>query len=112
MLEGTISRLQLVDPTTHPVIPEFSGAPRVNDMTNARVGIIDDSKVNAKEYLHELISLLDERYGVSNVEYHFGGRRVHPGPDGHVHQPGRTCRVCPLIWGVKPRHHLPHLHAV
>ncbi len=70
MLEGTISRLQLVDPTTHPVIPEFSGAPRVNDMANARVGIIDDSKVNAKEYLHELISLLNERYGVSNVEYH------------------------------------------
>ena len=63
-------RYALVDPTTLPMVPEFEGAPRLADLTDKRVGVIDDSKVNAKEYLEQLTDLLDERFGVASIKYH------------------------------------------
>ena len=56
-------RLTLVDPTTQPIIADFTGAPRLRDLTDKKVGIIDDSKVNARELLHTVTELLDERFG-------------------------------------------------
>ena len=70
MATGTRNTMTLVDPTTRPMVAEFNGAPRLDDLKNKRVGVIDDSKVNAKEFLHEVLGLLDERYGISNVNYH------------------------------------------
>ncbi len=70
MATGTRNTMTLVDPTTRPIAAEFNGAPRLDDLKNKRVGVIDDSKVNAKEVLHEVLGLLDERYGVANVNYH------------------------------------------
>ena len=63
-------RYALVDPMTLPIASEFEGAPRLMDLTDKRVGVIDDSKVNAKEYLEQLTDLLDERFGVVSVKYH------------------------------------------
>ena len=70
MATGTRNTMTLVDPTTRPMVADFNGAPRLDDLKNKRVGVIDDSKVNAKEFLHEVLGLLDERYGVANVDYH------------------------------------------
>mgnify|MGYP001462043421 CR=1 FL=1 len=70
MAVQTARRLLLVDPTTNPTPAEFDGAPRIADLSNRRVGLIDDSKPNAKELLEEVASLLDQRYGVSGIEYH------------------------------------------
>ena len=66
----TRSRLLLVDPTTQPIIPDFTGAPRLRELSNKRVGLIDDSKPNAKELLEEVTSLLRERFGIASVKYH------------------------------------------
>ncbi len=63
-------KYQLVDPTTEPQVPAFSGAPRLVDLANKRVGFIDDSKENAKELLAEVENLLRQRYGISHVDYH------------------------------------------
>ena len=60
MVVETRQRYVLVDPTTLPMVPEFQGAPRLADLNNKRVGVIDDSKVNAKEYLEQLTDLLDQ----------------------------------------------------
>ena len=60
----------LVDPTTQPIVPKFEGAPRLTDLSNKRVGLIDDSKENAKELLDEITQLLRDRYGVESVNYH------------------------------------------
>ena len=60
----------LVDPTTQPIVPRFEYAPRLVDLSNKRVGLIDDSKENAKELLDEVTGLLRERYGVESVNYH------------------------------------------
>ena len=70
MTTAVRGRLTLVDPTTQPIIADFTGAPRLRDLTNKRVGIIDDSKVNAREFLHTVTELLDERFGVTGVKYH------------------------------------------
>ena len=60
----------LVDPTTEPIVPNFQYAPRIQDLTKKRVGMIDDSKENAKELLGEISNLLRERFGVQCVSYH------------------------------------------
>lgn len=70
MITHTRKRTILVDPTTSPTPAEFDGAPRLADLSDRRVGLIDDSKPNAKEMLEEVASALDRRYGISNVEYH------------------------------------------
>ena len=70
MATETGRRLLLVDPTTQPTATDFSGAPRLRDLFNKRVGLIDNSKPNAKELLEEVTSLLGERFGVGSVNYH------------------------------------------
>jgi len=60
----------LVDPTTQPLVPAFTAAPRLDNLVNKRVGVIDDSKENAKELLEELVALLQERFGVADLHYH------------------------------------------
>ena len=70
MAIDTRRRLVLVDPTTQPTIVDTTRAPRLGDLANKRVGLIDDSKVNAKEMLEEVTSLLGGRFGVASVRYH------------------------------------------
>ncbi len=61
---------QLVDPTTEPLVPAFTSAPRLTDLANKRVGFIDDSKENAKELLEAVEAVLRQRHGIHDVEYH------------------------------------------
>ncbi len=60
----------LVDPITQPVVPPFSSAPRLADLTHKRVALIDDSKENAKALLDEIVAILGDRFGVADVRYH------------------------------------------
>jgi hypothetical protein len=70
MAIATRQHYTLVDPTTQPQATTFRGAPRLRDLTNKRLGLIDDSKENAQELLEELTDLLRQRFGVAHVEYH------------------------------------------
>ena len=70
MATQTRSRLVLVDPTTKPKVADFAGGTRLGDLANKRLGLIDDSKMNAKEFLHEIATVLDEHFGVASVKYH------------------------------------------
>ncbi|MBM3926494.1 MAG: hypothetical protein FJ320_11050 [SAR202 cluster bacterium] len=60
----------LVDPTTQPMSASFKGAPRLRDLRGKRLGMIDDSKTNAKELLEDLAALLKGRYEVRLEMYH------------------------------------------
>ncbi len=91
MAIDTGRRLLLVDPTTQPIIAEFTGAQRLRDLTNKRVGIIDDSKVNAKELLDEVIALLDERFGVASVKYHAKPSASKPAEPELIEEMVREC---------------------
>ena len=70
MAIDTRKRLLLVDPTTQPDIADYAVAPRLRDLSGKRLGLIDDSKVNAKEWLKELTDILDERFGIASLKYH------------------------------------------
>ena len=70
MATETKRQHMLVNPVTQPVVPPFDFAPRITDLKNKRVGLIDDSKENAKELLEEITNILRERYGVVEVSYH------------------------------------------
>ncbi|MYE54287.1 MAG: hypothetical protein F4X34_03710 [Chloroflexi bacterium] len=91
MVVETRQRYVLVDPTTLPIVPEFEGAPRLDDLRDKRVGIIDDSKVNAKEYLEQLTDLLDERFGVASIKYHAKPSASKPADPTVVAEMAKEC---------------------
>ena len=91
MATETKRRYMLVDPTTEPIVPKFEGAPRLKDLNNKRVGIIDDSKVNAREYLEEVTSLLDERFGIASIKYHAKPSASKPADPDIVEAMAREC---------------------
>ena len=81
----------LVDPTTAPLVPPFTPAPRLTDLQTKRVALIDDSKENAKELLDEITTLLRERFGVAQVEYHRKPSASKPADPEVLAQLARTC---------------------
>jgi hypothetical protein len=59
----------LVDPNTEAIVPDFEGAPRIDTIAGATIGLIDDSKRNADVLLEEIASVLTEKYEVKNVSW-------------------------------------------
>ena len=70
MVKSANAQYLLVDPTTSPVVPSFVAAPRLSDLKNKRIGLIDDSKENAKELLEIIADLIKEKFGIESVCYH------------------------------------------
>ena len=70
MVTSASAQYLLVDPTTSPVIPHFVAAPRLSDLKNKRIGLIDDSKENAKELLDVIADVIGKKFGVESVFYH------------------------------------------
>ena len=70
MVRSANAQYLLVDPTTSPVVPSFVAAPRLSDLKNKRIGLIDDSKENAKELLDIITDVIKEKFGVESVWYH------------------------------------------
>ena len=91
MVVETRQRYVLVDPTTLPIVPEFEGAPRLEDLNDKRVGVIDDSKVNAKEYLEQLTGLLDERFGITSIKYHAKPSASKPADPAVISEMAKEC---------------------
>ncbi len=91
MVTATKPRYTLIDPTTLPIVPEFKGVPRLDDLKNKRVGVIDDSKVNAKEYLEQLTDLIDQRFGIASVKYHAKPSASKPADPAVVAEMAEEC---------------------
>ncbi len=81
----------LVDPTTQPLVPAFVSAPRLPDLAYKRLGLIDDSKENAKELLEEIEAVLRERFGVVHVEYHRKPSASKPADSAAVEAMAAAC---------------------
>lgn len=89
--ENPRPRIMLIDPTTQPIVPQFAGAPRLTDLSHKRVGVIDDSKVNAKEYLMQLTDLLNERFGIASLKYHAKPSASKPADPAVVAEMAEQC---------------------
>lgn len=90
---ATASKQQhtLVDPTTQPLVPDFTDAPRLTDLANKRIGLIDNSKENAKELLEEIEIVLRQRFGVTQVEYHRKPSASKPADPAAIEAMATTC---------------------
>src|SRR5918997_5498826 len=63
--------IRVVDPITEPTAASgFTYAPRLRELQGKRVGIIDDSKRNARELLEAIYDELNAQYGFTSLEYH------------------------------------------
>ena len=81
----------LVNPTTQPLVPAFTAAPRLHDLVQKRIGVIDDSKENAKELLEEMVGILRERFGVADVQYHRKPSASKPAAPEVIQEMVQTC---------------------
>ncbi len=81
----------LIDPTTEPIVPEFEMAERLDDLSDKCVGLIDDSKENAKELLDEIVDLLSSRFGVVDIEYHRKPSASKPADPDVIEQMTEKC---------------------
>jgi len=91
MALATQQQYLLVDPTTQPLTTTFSGAPRLGDLRQKRVGLIDDSKDNAKEFLEEIVDVLQQRFGVAQVVYHRKPSASKPATPEVIQDLARDC---------------------
>ena len=91
MAIATQQQYLLVDPTTQPLTTTFSGAPRLSDLRQKRVGLIDDSKDNAKELLEEIVEVLRQRFGVAQVVYHRKPSASKPAAPEVIQNLARDC---------------------
>jgi predicted GTPase len=82
---------ELVDPTTQPLVASFSVAPRLLDIRGKRIGLIDDSKTNAKELLEDLASILEDRYETTVALYHRKPSASKPADPQIVEQLAKEC---------------------
>ena len=70
MIVGSGNWYQLVNPTTEAMIAAFEGAPRLASLAGSRMGIIDDSKLNADVLLEELGEVLRTRYEIAELRWY------------------------------------------
>lgn len=84
-------KFSLIDPVTKATPITFSKAPRIRSLSNQRVGIIDDSKPNAKELLEEIVALINQDYGVANVSYHRKPSASKPANTDIIAELARNC---------------------
>ncbi len=91
MVVETRRRMFVVDPTAKPVAAEFAGAPRLRDLAGLRIGLIDDSKKNAREFLEEVADALNRRLGVASVKYHAKPSASKPAEPSVIEEMAREC---------------------
>jgi len=72
-------------------VASFTGAPRLRDLRGKTVGLIDDSKTNAKELLEELADLLEDRYEARVGMYHRKPTASKPADPKAVAQMAEEC---------------------
>lgn len=63
--------VMVVDPITEPTAASgFAYAPRLRELRGKRVGVIDDSKRNARELLEAIYDELNAEFGFASLYYH------------------------------------------
>jgi hypothetical protein len=58
-----MSKIEILNPTIHDDTPRIPLAPQLAALRNARIGFVDNSKVNADIFLGRVKALLGEKYG-------------------------------------------------
>ena len=73
----TTQALQVLDPTSAPIIEPGDPAPRLDSLAGKRIGLYANFKLNAAELLDECAEILSSRYkGVEFVRGQYDAARV------------------------------------
>lgn len=90
--------IKIVHPAAEDVRIEFSLAPRLASLQGARIGIINNSKHMAAEFLEALEPLLRRRYGVESFERHEKFNAAIPAPPDVMQRFVESCDA--IVHGV------------
>ena len=83
--------VHLIDPTTEPTSSQFTRAPRLENLRAKRLGIIDNSKVNAGNFLKVVVASLQNRFELTLVKYHPKPSASKPATSGIIKEFAQTC---------------------
>jgi hypothetical protein len=68
-IEG-IPKLVLISPVNEATVAESALAPRLSSLRGKRVGLLDNSKSKADKMLETVATILNARYGFSDIVRH------------------------------------------
>ena len=65
-----VQKLVLIKPVNEAIPEQSSYAPRPAGLQGKRVGLLDNSKHNAGQFLEMVATILNEQYGFTNIVRH------------------------------------------
>ena len=65
-----VQKLVLIKPVNEAIPEQSSYAPRPAGLQGKRVGLLDNSKNNAGQFLEMVATILNEQYGFTNIVRH------------------------------------------
>jgi hypothetical protein len=68
-IEG-VPKLVLISPVNEATVAELALAPRLSSLRGKRVGLLDNSKSKADKMLETVATILNARYGFSDIVRH------------------------------------------
>ena len=92
------STVTIVHPAAEDIPVEFSLAPRLSSLQGARLGVINNSKHMAAEFLEALEPLLRKEYGVEAFERYEKLNAAIPAPPAVIQRFVESCDA--IIHGV------------
>jgi hypothetical protein len=70
MSTENVQKLMLIKPVNEATPEQSSYAPRPSGLQGKRLGLLDNSKNNAGQFLEMVATLLNEQYGFSHIVRH------------------------------------------
>ncbi len=88
-----MKKIEVLDPTTNPNIPQREPTERVADLSKVAIGFLDNAKANVDLYLSRVRELMEERYPSAEL---VPRRKIHavvPAPEETTGELASSCRV-------------------
>ena len=86
-----MTTIRLIDPTTQATLSQFTRAPRLKNLQAKRLGIIDNSKVNAENFLKAIVDSLQSSFELTLVKYHRKPSASKPATSEIIDEFAETC---------------------
>jgi hypothetical protein len=86
-----VPKLVLVSPVNEATVAESALAPRLSSLRGKRVGLLDNSKSKADKMLDTVATILNARYGFSNIVRHRKPSASKPAAPEAIKELASTC---------------------
>lgn len=93
MSTDNIQKLVLIKPVNEAIPEQSSYAPRPAGLQGKRVGLLDNSKNNAGQFLEMVATILNEQYGFADIVRHRKPSASKPVAPEVIEAWTRTCDI-------------------